>query len=179
MSDGFEPPGPSSDLLSVTPVDVGSISIIHAAGEIDMSTAPQLRAVLVDRIAAVGATAVLLDMEGVTFVGSAGVEVLITAADHSTVNGVRFGVVAADDHRVARLLQIAGIDHLRTHTGVMAALSDPLLNTASPTPTASTEAATPQGPSLVDEFPQNFTKRAPPAPSTGPREGRPNGGGPT
>jgi anti-anti-sigma factor len=56
-------------------------TVVRVVGEIDMLTAPSLRAVL--KTACEGSRHTVVDMAGVEFMGSAGITALLGAADHA------------------------------------------------------------------------------------------------
>lgn len=97
----------SSIALHVAENWVGRIVVVTASGDLDSLTAPQLAAAI---RAAQGknAAAVIVDLTGVKFLASAGMNLLL-AAHRATKRAVRFGVVV-DGARTLRLLTLAGID---------------------------------------------------------------------
>jgi anti-sigma B factor antagonist len=66
-----------SEFLDLTVSDEGPATEIRLRGELDMSTAPLLRDLLV-RVASEGTTQVTLDLAGLAFIDSTGLSVLIT-----------------------------------------------------------------------------------------------------
>lgn len=99
------PPGP--DLLVVRLERDGPVGIVRVSGDVDVVTAPQLQQ-SVNHALAGKPELLVLDLTGVTFLGSAGIAVLISAQDgqarHRT--GVR---VVADTPVVLRPLQVLGL----------------------------------------------------------------------
>lgn len=85
----------------------GSIAVVTVAGEVDMGTAPALTeqadAVLADR-----PPALIIDLTGVEFLASAGLETLLhahhAAKDHTVV------VVVADGPATSRPIAVTGIN---------------------------------------------------------------------
>jgi len=62
--------------LSCTRHDVSEFAVIEVAGDIDLSTAPQLRRAIADAVSA-GRIHVALDLSGVTFLDSVGLGVTV------------------------------------------------------------------------------------------------------
>ena len=115
---------PVPDLVSI---DVtGSTAtglLITVAGEVDSSTAPQLRDVL-DTAFADGVPTLTIDLDAVTFLDSAGLCVLAGAHRRATEAGIALRVLASS-RAVVRPLQITGLYDLlaveRPTSGVGAA----------------------------------------------------------
>ncbi|WP_309115318.1 STAS domain-containing protein [Saccharothrix sp.] len=82
------------------------VTVVTATGEIDMLTAPDLRADVLKRIDE--AETLVLDMSGVSFLGSAGLAVLVEASQHAKRRGTAFRVVAVD-RAVTRPLAATGL----------------------------------------------------------------------
>ncbi|MFI9814686.1 anti-sigma factor antagonist [Saccharothrix variisporea] len=82
------------------------VTVVAATGEIDMLTAPDLRADVLGRI---GETDTLvLDMTGVSFLGSAGLAVLVEASQQAKRRGTAFRLVAVE-RAVTRPLAATGL----------------------------------------------------------------------
>ena len=116
-------PGPTSELLTVDTVSTDSALRVVCAGEVDCSTAPALRRALDDAFA-VGARAVTVDLEAVTFLDSAGLSVLAVAHRAADQSGTRLRVLVAT-RAVTRALQVTGLWELlgveQVHAGAGAA----------------------------------------------------------
>lgn len=82
------------------------VAVVTATGEIDMLTAPDLRAEVLGRIDE--ARTLVLDMTGVSFLGSAGLAVLVEASQHAKRRGTAFRVVAVE-RAVTRPLVATGL----------------------------------------------------------------------
>jgi anti-sigma B factor antagonist len=91
----------------VTVEGSGSLQALAVAGELDQSTAPQLRAALTETLDAPGA--VLVDLGECGFIDSTGLSLLVETKRHLAEDGRRFAVCCADPD-VARLLELTGID---------------------------------------------------------------------
>jgi anti-sigma B factor antagonist len=83
-------------------------AIVTVAGEIDIATAPQLRAQLY-AVTASGRP-VIVDLTAVTFLGAAGLGVLATAAARATAHGGKLHV-AARRYQIRRLFLLTGLHH--------------------------------------------------------------------
>lgn len=95
------------DLTVRTPSD-GHL-VIEVRGELDMLTAPQLRREVIDRLPT--STVVILALDGVTFLGTSGLAVLIELREHAQQAGTRLAL-ACTERRVLRPLSLAGLHHL-------------------------------------------------------------------
>lgn len=86
--------------------------MLVARGELDLASAPLLRSELENsEIAA--AKIVVLDLQGLTFIDSTGLRVLLTAFERSRERGQEFAVTRGSQ-QVQRLLSITGVaEHLR------------------------------------------------------------------
>ncbi|QQQ74660.1 STAS domain-containing protein [Saccharothrix sp. 6-C] len=82
------------------------VTVVGVSGEVDMLTAPQLRAESLRHLDA-GSTLVL-DLSGVSFLGSAGLAVLVEASQHAKRRDAEFRVVAVA-RAVTRPLAATGL----------------------------------------------------------------------
>ena len=83
----------------------GAVTILRAAGEIDLSNAEDLEAAVEARGPA-PSTALVLDLVEVPFIDSTGLRVVLTAAnDH----GARFALLIGPDGAVAHMLDLLGV----------------------------------------------------------------------
>ena len=99
---------PTSDLVSIDVTGSATTGrVLTVAGEVDSSTAPSFRAV-VDSAFADGVPALTIDLDGVTFLDSAGLCVLAGAHRRAVQSGVLLRVVASN-RAVIRPLQITGL----------------------------------------------------------------------
>jgi anti-sigma B factor antagonist len=82
------------------------IPTIRASGEIDMASAPTLRAALMRTL---GSDDLICDMRGVGFIDSTGMEVLLDARSVALETGCALTVLASPAvRRVAELLDVEG-----------------------------------------------------------------------
>jgi anti-sigma B factor antagonist len=94
--------------LSTTRPAPGQV-VIEVGGEVDMLTSPQLRATVLDQFAGgAGVELVVLDLDGVTFLGTSGLAVLIEVREAAHAAGVELRL-ACTARRVLRPLTIAGL----------------------------------------------------------------------
>jgi anti-sigma B factor antagonist len=83
--------------------------VIEVGGEVDMLTSPQLRAVVLEQFEpSAGTELVVLGMDGVTFLGTSGLAVLIEVREAAHAAGVELRLVCTA-RRVLRPLTIAGL----------------------------------------------------------------------
>jgi anti-sigma B factor antagonist len=106
--------------LSATQPAAG-VTVLAVSGEVDMVSAPALRDALVNGLADGGTFVV--DMTGVTFLGSAGLAVLVEAARLAPQHSATLKVVATA-RAVTRPLEATGLGEVfSVHESVDAALS--------------------------------------------------------
>ena len=99
---------PIDDLVAIDVTGSAATGVLlTVTGEVDSSTAPSLRAV-VDTAFADRARSLTIDLEGVTFLDSAGLCVLAAAHRRAAEDGVVLRVVASG-RAVVRPLQITGL----------------------------------------------------------------------
>ena len=83
--------------------------VIAVGGEVDMLTSPQLRAAVLEQFEpSAGTELVVLGMDGVTFLGTSGLAVLIEVREAAHSAGVELRLACAA-RRVLRPLTIAGL----------------------------------------------------------------------
>ncbi|KGN38104.1 anti-sigma factor antagonist [Knoellia subterranea] len=108
--------------LTVATTEREAVTIVTVSGEVDVYTAPQLRAALEERIAA-GRTAIILDLDDVGFLDSTGLGVLVGRLKAVKKDGGWLRVVCTNE-RILRLFGITGLDQvLPVHASVDAALA--------------------------------------------------------
>ncbi|MBW4721096.1 STAS domain-containing protein [Saccharothrix obliqua] len=115
-----ESPRPGRVVRSVANPAEG-VTVVAVGGEIDMLTAPELRTSVLGRLDS-GDTLVL-DLSGVSFLGSAGLAVLVEASQHAKRRGTEFRVVAVE-RAVTRPLAATGLGEVfSVHGSVAEALA--------------------------------------------------------
>jgi anti-sigma B factor antagonist len=98
---------PSDDLISLSVVTTDTTARVRAAGEVDSTSAVQLHAELDAQLDA-GVRELVVDLDGVTFLDSAGLCTLAAIHRRAVAEGVALRVLAS--HRaVIRPLQITGL----------------------------------------------------------------------
>jgi anti-sigma B factor antagonist len=102
----------ADDLLAVAvvPSGDGAQVTVSPTGDIDSVTAPALRSALLSVLPGPCAR-VIVDLDGVTFLNSAGLTVLAEAHHRAQVAGISFGVCGGR-RAVRRVLRITGLDDL-------------------------------------------------------------------
>ncbi|HEY0639449.1 MAG TPA: STAS domain-containing protein [Pseudonocardiaceae bacterium] len=125
------------DLLAVTTEVVGRTTVVRAAGEVDMATAPALQQALFDAcLPARRPAALVVDLTAVRFFGSTGLGLLVVTHRRCLDRGVPLRIVAGA-HAVLRPLEVTGLDLLFDVVPTLdAALSRAAPRLASPVPTA-------------------------------------------
>jgi anti-sigma B factor antagonist len=95
--------------FTVTEVTLDRVIVVAVSGDLDMLTAPAL-ADAIDTAARKEPSALIVDLSGVTFLASAGLN-LLAALHHDVTFSVRFGVVAGGPV-TGRALKMVGIDQI-------------------------------------------------------------------
>ena len=110
MSDAVRAADAASDGVQFsvgTSTDTTGIVTVEVSGEVDLLTAPSVGAALTR--AQSQASAVLLDLRRVGFLGSAGLSVLVDAARRADDHQARFAVLVTV-HAVSRAIEVTGLD---------------------------------------------------------------------
>ena len=106
-----------TETSSALPIDVvvdrpaPGVVVATVSGEVDMLTAPSLRAVVTAELA--DCAVLVIDLSGVSFLGSAGLAVLVEAAQQAERRQAALRVVATG-RTVRRPLEITGLDEVLT-----------------------------------------------------------------
>jgi anti-sigma B factor antagonist len=99
----------------------GDAYVVTLDGELDVATAPRLRKELA-RISTDGTVEIVVDLLRVPFVDSVALGILVEGSKRTKARGGTFRLVC-DDRRVARIIEITGLDRvLRLHTTLREAL---------------------------------------------------------
>ncbi|MEU8288391.1 STAS domain-containing protein [Micromonospora sp. NPDC048905] len=85
----------------------GGGACLRLAGELDMSTSPELTAAI-DRLTAAGESRVLLDLTDLTFCDSTGMAVFVRGDNQAAADGGWLRLVGANG-RVERVLRMTGL----------------------------------------------------------------------
>jgi len=101
------------ELLTVTTEVRGHAVIVRAAGEVDMTTSSVLERGLTAARETAGSApgAVVIDLDGVQFFGSAGIALLVAARQACLEQGTPLHVVATDPI-VLRPIQVTGLEQV-------------------------------------------------------------------
>jgi anti-sigma B factor antagonist len=97
----------TTDLVTIEVSRDDTNARLNAVGEVDSSSAPTLRARL-DAVLDSGVREVTIDLDGVTFLDSAGLCALAAAHRRAVRTGVRLTVIASS-RAVLRPMQITGL----------------------------------------------------------------------
>jgi anti-sigma B factor antagonist len=102
----------SSDLLTVDIDARGSAVVVSVRGELDLATVPVLR----ERLDSLGDVAeapspLVIDLSAVTFIGSAGLALLVELHDKCDVRGTSMAIVVAGNV-VPRAIQVTALDQV-------------------------------------------------------------------
>jgi anti-sigma B factor antagonist len=100
--------------LSITLLPSQGHVTLRVAGEIDLSTASLFRDAALAALRRYGPV-ICLDLSGVGFMDSTGLEVLLATNRRATLEGGQLYLVGPSQ-RVARLLEVTGVDRLFTIT---------------------------------------------------------------
>ena len=102
--------------------DVEDVTVITLRGDIDLSSSPEARTLLLEQIGK--GKPVLVDMGGVTYIDSSGVASLVEALQGARENNVGFAR-AAVSATAMRVLSLARLDQVFTiHDSMEDALAD-------------------------------------------------------
>lgn len=90
--------------FSVSSEDEGGATVISVAGELDLSTAPQLE----EHLRGAGAS-VVVDLSACEFIDSTGIALIVRAAQGGDGDGARIALCGLKQ-QVLRVLQVAGVE---------------------------------------------------------------------
>ncbi len=91
----------------------GERIVVELAGELDMANAPLLQNAISDQ-ELTSAKTVVLDLQGLTFLDSTGLRIILAAREQCWRRGQEFAVTPGSQ-QVQRLLSVTGVgEHLRT-----------------------------------------------------------------
>lgn len=89
--------------------EVGSLTVLGLSGEVDLSTTPEVRQLILAQLGAKHDLAV--DLSGVTYIDSSGVASLVEGYQKAKGDGLRFGLVKVSDSAM-KVLQLARLDQV-------------------------------------------------------------------
>jgi anti-sigma B factor antagonist len=84
------------------------VIVLRPRGDLDLASSPSLREQLFDELSR--RPHVILDCSEITFIGSAGIQVLVDAHQHAKESDALLHVTGASSRTVARPLEITGVD---------------------------------------------------------------------
>jgi anti-sigma B factor antagonist len=103
---------------------VGSHSVVSVKGEIDVYTAPKLREKLIELVSE-GSYDVVVDLEGVDFLDSTGLGVLVGALKRVKAHEGSLSLVCTQD-KILKIFKITGLTKVfPIHTSVEEAAGEP------------------------------------------------------
>jgi anti-sigma B factor antagonist len=97
--------------LVVREYDHGGVPVLSLAGEVDLATVPRLRDRLVRAAAEHPATTVLVDLDGVTLIDSAGLGILVGGLRRMRATGGGLALVCSSP-RLTEVLTAVGLDRV-------------------------------------------------------------------
>lgn len=103
-------PDAGAELLDLAVYNEHGATVVAVIGELDMLTTPLLESRVIDELAE-GPAALVLDLSGVTFLGSSGLALLVQTRERATERGIRLRLVAGSQP-VNRPLTATGLDSL-------------------------------------------------------------------
>jgi anti-sigma B factor antagonist len=86
-----------------------AVTVAHVTGEIDLSSADEFRDGVVARLDS--GEGFVLDLDGVTFMGSLGFSVLVEAHEETSRRNIRWAIVAGSG-AIQRPLRITGLEQM-------------------------------------------------------------------
>jgi anti-anti-sigma factor len=99
--------GPASPLRLEVDRPVRGLVVVRVFGELDALTAPRLEEMLTNRLGS-SIVSLVVDLSDVTFLGTAGLTVLLRACLHAEVRGVGLWIVTGQGRPVLRALETTG-----------------------------------------------------------------------
>jgi anti-sigma B factor antagonist len=96
------------ELLTVETSERGGWTVVRAQGQLDVATAPDFRQDLLEAQYG-GSTRVVVDLDGVEFLDSMGLGVLVGALKRARTHAGEFVVVCSRD-RLLQLFEVTGLD---------------------------------------------------------------------
>jgi anti-sigma B factor antagonist len=102
-----------STLIQVAVSHIGDTDVVSPCGEIDIATAPEVRDAM---LATMGERRLVLDLRGVAFMDTSGLQLLVSEHRRARQRGGAFAIVAGPP-RVQRLLDVAGLTGRIEHVG--------------------------------------------------------------
>ena len=98
-------------------------TVIEAVGEVDLTTAPQLREELLAAVGHADKPAVIVDLSKVDFIDSAGLALLVEARKRLSPEGRTLSVLLAPGRQPERVLKLGRFDTIMTLAHSLSELS--------------------------------------------------------
>ena len=109
--------------LRVERRDRGQVAVLALHGDLDANTAPELRLALMAAIDEHGGKRIVVDLEGVDFLDSAGLSVLVGGLERAHANDRKL-VLVATGRSVLRVLELTRLTRVfEIHASLAAALA--------------------------------------------------------
>ena len=89
-------------------------TVIEAVGEVDLTTAPQLREALLGAVGDTEASGVIVDLSKVDFIDSAGLALLVEARKRLSPNGRTLSILLTPGRQPERVLKLGRFDTIMT-----------------------------------------------------------------
>jgi anti-sigma B factor antagonist len=99
-----------SDLLEIESRREDGVVTIGASGELDIETARTLRAAIDEALDEPTIASLVLDLSGLTFCDSTGMETLVAASRLTRDGDVAFGIVRPSDDAAFSVFELSGLD---------------------------------------------------------------------
>ncbi|WP_160097208.1 anti-sigma factor antagonist [Kibdelosporangium aridum] len=115
---------PPADWLDIAHRVVDGTLVVVVSGEVDLHTAPSLRAAVTAGIDQTSASPCILDLTKVTFLDSAGLTALLDATCHAEARHEPLRIIVDGNRPVIRPIEITGLDDtLRLYHSIDEALN--------------------------------------------------------
>ena len=100
------------ELLTTGRRRVDGTLVVDVAGEVDLDTAPRLRAAIDAALAEAAGGACIVDLTTVSYLGSAGLTALVNATCEAEALREPLRIVVDANRPVIRPIELTGLDHL-------------------------------------------------------------------
>ena len=101
-------------------------TVIEAVGEVDLTTAPQLREALLGAVGHTGKSGVIVDLSKVDFIDSAGLALLVEARKRLSPEGRTLSVLLTPGRQPERVLKLGRFDTIMTLAHSLDEISPPI-----------------------------------------------------
>jgi anti-sigma B factor antagonist len=111
MAGGRDSESGADQLMALSRSVVRDCLVVHVRGEVEAMTAPRMAVAVKGAMGEVVDQPVVVDLTGVTFLDSAGLEALVDVTEHGEDRGEILRIVVDHTRPVVRPLQITGLEH--------------------------------------------------------------------